>query len=218
LAALIIGAIAAFVTLGGPDYLSLAGIKANSDRLLALVGQFPARALFIAFAGVLAATAVGVSSIVLFSLLYGFLFGPWVASSLVLPGATIGASLLFLAARYLFAKAVRARFGPLATRLEAGFVRNSVGWLVLLRLTPLVPSFLVTLVPSLTRMRVSRFALATALGIMPATLIAAHLGEKLGHIASTRDLLEPQTIAIFALLVALALFPLAIRSRRRRGR
>jgi uncharacterized membrane protein YdjX (TVP38/TMEM64 family) len=93
-----------------------------------------------------------------------------------------------------------------------------VSWLLLLRLTPLVPSFLVTLVPSLTRMRARSFAFATALGIMPATLIAAHLGKKLGEIASTRDLLQPQTIVTFALLVALVLLPLAIRSRRSSGR
>ncbi len=203
--------------MGGPDYLSLAGIKAHRDRLLALVAQYPAQSLLIAFVGVVGATAIGASSIVLFALLYGFLFGPWVASGLVLPGATIGATLLFLAARYLFAKAVRARFGPLTTRLEAGFTRNAVSWLLLLRLTPLVPSFLVALVPSLTRMRARSFAFATALGIMPATLIAAHLGQNLGQIASARDLLEPPTLVTFGLLVALVLLPLAIRSGRRRG-
>jgi uncharacterized membrane protein YdjX (TVP38/TMEM64 family) len=218
LAALIVGGITAFAALGGPDYLSLAGIKVHRDRLLALTAQHYAQSLLIACAGIVAANALGVSSVVLFSLLCGFLFGPWMASTLVLAGTTVGATLLFLAGRYLFADAVRAHVGPLATRVEEGFERNAFAWLLLLRLTPLLPSFLVTLVPSLTRMRARSFALATALGIAPATLIATHLGQRLGQMESTRDLLEPQTLAIFALLVALVLLPLALRYRRGRGR
>lgn len=212
-----LGTIVAFIAVGGPDYLSFTSIKSHRDQLLAVTMGHYALALLIAFAGITAATAVGVTSIVLFSLLCGFLFGPGVASALVMVSATIGTTLLFLAGRYLFAKAVRARFGPLSTQLEANFVRNAFVWLLLLRLTPLLPSFLVTLVPSLTRMRVRSFVLATAVGITPATLISTNLGQTLGRMESMRDFLAPETLVTLALLIALVLLPLAIWSRRQRG-
>ena len=99
------------------------------------------------------------------------------APALILIGAAIGTSLLFLAVRHLFADAVRRRLGPKAARVSAGFAKNAFGWMLFLRLTPMVPYWLVNLVPAITSIRIGTYALATVLGIVPITLVVTSLGD-----------------------------------------
>ncbi len=206
-----VAALMAFVAFDGPHYLSLDAIKLHRDALLTFTQDHYARALLIAFVAYVTATSLSIPSTTLFSLLLGFLFGRWVATALIVVGATIGASLLFLAVRYLFADAVRRRLGPMATRIEAGFTRNAFCWMLFLRLTPMVPYFLVNLIPTITGIRVWTYALATMIGIIPVTFVFTNLGQTLGRIDSTRDLLSPEALTALALLGVLALVPVALR-------
>ena len=84
------------------------------------------------------------------SLTMGFIFGRWVGTVLVVIAATLGATLVFLAARYLFADAARRRMGALGERISAGFAENAFNYLLFLRLVPLFPFFLVNLAPAFT--------------------------------------------------------------------
>jgi uncharacterized membrane protein YdjX (TVP38/TMEM64 family) len=211
LAALLVAGVAAFIAAGGPHYLSLETIKEHRAALLEFTQQHYTQALLIALAAYIATTALSIPSGTLFALLLGFLFGRWVATALVLVGAAIGTSLLFLAVRHLFAHAVRRRLGPKATRVEAGFAKNAFGWMLFLRLTPMVPYWLVNLVPAITSIRIGTYALATVLGIVPITLVVTSLGERLGQIESLHDLLAPETLLLLALLGVLALVPVALR-------
>jgi uncharacterized membrane protein YdjX (TVP38/TMEM64 family) len=210
-ATLLAVALAAFLALGGPDYLSLDAIEQHRDALLAFTQAHYAQALLVAFVAYVAATSLSIPSGTLFALLLGFLFGRWVATALIVIGGTIGTSLLFLAVRYLFADAVRNRMGPLARRIEAGFTRNAFSWMLFLRLTPMVPYFLVNLIPTVTGIRLRTYALATMIGIIPVTFVFTNLGQTLGRIESTRDLVSPEVLTALALLGVLALVPVAIR-------
>ncbi|MEO8741122.1 MAG: VTT domain-containing protein [Casimicrobiaceae bacterium] len=211
LAAVLLAGIATFIAVGGPHYLSLETIKEHRAALLEFTQQHYAQALSIALIAYVASTALSIPLGTLFALLLGFLFGRWVATALILVGATIGTSLLFLAVRHLFADAVRRRLGPKATRGVAGFAQNAFGWMLFLRLTPLVPYWLVNLVPAITHIRIGTYALATMLGIVPITLVVTSLGQKLGQIESLHDLLAPETLLLLALLGGLALVPVALR-------
>ena len=71
----------------------------------------------------------------------GFIFGRWVGTALVVVAATLGATLLFLAARYLFADAARKRLGALGEKINAGFTENAFSYLLFLRLVPAVSVF-----------------------------------------------------------------------------
>jgi uncharacterized membrane protein YdjX (TVP38/TMEM64 family) len=209
--ALFIGAIAAFLAFDGPRYLQLDEVKQHRDALLALTREHYVQALVLAFVVYTAATAFSVPSGIVLSLTLGFLFGRWVATALIVVGGTLGATLLFMCARYLFAEPVRRRLGPLGERINRGFTRDGFSWLLFLRLTPIVPYFLVNLAPAVTDIRVRTYILATLIGILPSSLVFTNLGQTLGEIKSTRDLLEPETIAAFAALGLLALAPIAIR-------
>jgi uncharacterized membrane protein YdjX (TVP38/TMEM64 family) len=207
LVVLFAGVIVAFFALGGPRYLALESVQANRDALLAFTGEHFAAALALTFAAYVAAVAFSLPVATVLSLTIGFLFGRWVGTALIVAAATAGATLAFLAARYLFADAARKRMGALGERINAGFTANAFSYLLFLRLVPLFPFFLVNLAPAFTGIRVRTFVLATLVGIVPGTFVYVNLGQALGRIESTRDLVSPEIVGAFVLLGLFALVP-----------
>ena len=125
IAAVFITAIVAFFGLGGRKYLSLETIQANRDALLAFTDEHFVAAVAIAFAVYVVATAFSLPGALLLSLTMGFVFGRWVGTALVVISATVGATIVFLAARYLFADWARKRMGTLGEKINAGFTDNA---------------------------------------------------------------------------------------------
>jgi uncharacterized membrane protein YdjX (TVP38/TMEM64 family) len=213
LALLFAAAVAAFFALGGYRYLTLDTIKGNRDTLLAFTQAHYAQALVIAFLVYVAAAAFSLPGGLLLSLTCGFLFGRWAGTVLVVFAATIGATLLFVAARYVFADAARKRLGALGEKINAGFTRDAFSYMLFLRLVPAFPFFLVNLAPAFTSIPLRTFVLATFIGIIPGTFVFANLGETLGRIDSLQGLVSWETLGAFALLGILALVPIVVRRR-----
>lgn len=217
LAGLLLAALAAFFALDGPRYLSLDAVKANRDALLAFADRHYAAALALAFLVYAGATALSLPGGLAMSLAVGFVFGRWVGTLLVVVAGTVGATLVFLAARYLVADAARRRMGAVGERINAGFTRDAFAYLLFLRLVPLFPFFLVNLAPALTSVPLRTYVAATAIGIVPGTFVYVNLGQALGRIESLAGLVSRETLAAFALLGAIALLPVAWK-RWKRGR
>jgi len=213
LALLFAAAVAAFFALGGYRYLTLDTIKGNRDALLAFTQAHYAQALVIAFFVYVAAAAFSLPGGLLLSLTCGFLFGRWAGTVLVVLAATIGATLLFVAARYVFADAARKRLGALGEKINAGFTRNAFSYMLFLRMVPAFPFFLVNLAPAFTSIPLRTFVLATFIGIIPGTFVFVNLGETLGRIDSLQGLVSWETLGAFALLGILALVPVVVRRR-----
>ncbi|MBT5517571.1 MAG: TVP38/TMEM64 family protein, partial [Rhodobiaceae bacterium] len=68
------------------------------------------------------------------SLAGGLMFGTWTGGLLIVMGATLGASGLFVAARFIMGDALRARAGPALQKFEASFNRDALSYLFILRL------------------------------------------------------------------------------------
>jgi uncharacterized membrane protein YdjX (TVP38/TMEM64 family) len=203
--------IVAFFAAGGQRYLSLDAVKANRDALLAFTEAHYVAALAIAFVTYMSAAALSIPGGLVLSLTMGFLFGRWVGTLLVVIAATIGATIVLVAARYLFADAARRRMGRLGAKITAGFTENAFSYLLFLRLVPLFPFFLVNLAPAFTTIRVRTFALGTLIGIIPGTFVIVNLGQTLGRIESLSGILSPETFGAFAMLGLLALAPVLVR-------
>lgn len=203
-----------FFVLGGDEWLRFETIRAHRDELLALAHTHRGAALLLAFTGYVAVVALSVPGATVASLAVGFLFGRWVGTLLIVSAATIGATIVFLAARHLFADAARRRLGPRAQRVVEGFERDAVNYLLFLRLVPVFPFWLANLVPAFTPVRTRTFVLTTALGILPGTFVFANLGESLGRIESPDQLLSPEVLLALGLLGLLALLPVALRKLR----
>ena len=211
LALVFAGAVAAFFALGGYRYLTLDTIKDNRDALLAFTQAHYAQAVVIAFLVYVAAAAFSLPGGLILSLTCGFLFGRWAGTVLVVLAASIGATLLFLAARYVFADSARKRLGALGEKINAGFTRNAFSYMLFLRLVPAFPFFLVNLAPAFTSIPLRTYALATFIGIIPGTFVFVNLGETLGRIDSLQGLVSWETLGAFALLGVLALVPVVVR-------
>jgi uncharacterized membrane protein YdjX (TVP38/TMEM64 family) len=215
--AVFVGAVIAFFALGGPKYLTLDAVKAHRDTLLDYTRQHFALSLLIAFAVYVAAASFSIPGAVLLSLTIGFLFGRWIGTALVVVAATIGATVAFLAARYIFADAARRRLGAVGERINAGFTEDGFSYLLFLRLVPLFPFFLVNLAPALTTIPLRTYVLATLVGILPGTFVFVNLGQTLGRIESLSGLISIETLGAFALLGVFALVPVVVRKLRARS-
>ena len=220
-AAIFAAGIVGFFALGGQRYLSLDTVKANRDALLSFADRHFVAALVLAFVVYAGTVALSLPGGLVLSLAMGFIFGRWVGTALVVLAATVGATLVFLAARYLFADAARSRLGPLGQRINAGFTENAFSYLLFLRLVPLFPFFLVNLAPAFTGIPLRTYVLATLIGIVPGTFVYVNLGRALGRIDSLQGLVSQDTLVAFALLGLFALLPVAwkhLKGRRSNGR
>jgi uncharacterized membrane protein YdjX (TVP38/TMEM64 family) len=212
-------AVIAFFALGGHKYLTLDTIKANRDALKSFASEHQLLAVAIAFAFYTLAVACSLPGALILSLTCGFLFGRWLGTALIVSAATLGATLVFLAARYLFADWARSKLGSIGQKINEGFSENAFSYMLFLRLVPAFPFFLVNLAPAFTSIRLSTYVLATAIGIIPGSFVFANLGGTLGTIDSLSGLVSRETLIAFVLLGLLALVPVVIRKvRSRRAR
>ncbi|MFN3292454.1 MAG: FAD-dependent oxidoreductase, partial [Gemmobacter sp.] len=160
------------------------------------------------FAGYVGVTALSLPVAVWMTLAAGALFGFWWGLLLVSFAASLGATLAFLAARYLLRDAVRRRFGARMQGIEAGLARDGAFYLFALRLVPLVPFFAVNLAMGLTAMRTATFYLVSQAGMLAGTAVYVNAGTQLAQLDSLSGILSPGMLVSFALL---GLFPLAAR-------
>jgi uncharacterized membrane protein YdjX (TVP38/TMEM64 family) len=189
--------------------LSLAALKDNRDKLLAFTQANYAAAAGLFILSYIAVTGLSLPGAVILTLAGGFLFGGVVGTLLVNVGATTGATLAFLTARYLLRDAVEQKFGAWLGPLQEGFAKNAFSYLMTLRLIPLFPFFVVNLVSGLTRVSLGTYVAATALGIIPGSFVYAYAGRQLGTINSLKEIASPNVIGAFVLLGLLALLPIA---------
>jgi uncharacterized membrane protein YdjX (TVP38/TMEM64 family) len=203
--------IGAFYVFDLMAYISLDVLKANRDKLLAFTDEHYWSAVGLFILTYVAQTAFSLPGATLMTLTGGFLFGSLWAAVYVNIGATTGATLAFLAARYLFRGWVEQRFGNRLAAFQVGFTRNAFNYLLTLRLIPLFPFFLVNLLSGLTRVKAGTYVAATALGIIPGSLAYTFAGRQLSAINSLAELASPRLLLAFTLLGLLFLMPVVYR-------
>jgi uncharacterized membrane protein YdjX (TVP38/TMEM64 family) len=226
------------VAVVGSGGLGFERVVAYRDRLQGLVGENAALAALTYAAAYVTAVALSVPGSVFLTILGGFLFGWKLGGALALVSAATGAVLIFLIARTAAGDILVRKAGPRLKNLAAGFRREAFLYLLFLRFVIVVPFWLTNLAAAVFGVPLATFALATFIGMIPATFTFAGVGSRLdGLIAHQRaevdacraagradcsfdpglsDVLEPLDLAIFAALSALALAPVVVR--RVRGR
>jgi uncharacterized membrane protein YdjX (TVP38/TMEM64 family) len=222
---LVLGAgLVAFFALGLGEYLSFETLRQNRTWLLQQVEASAARAA-LAYMGVyILVVAFSLPGGAIMTITGGFLFGQWLGTAYVIVAATIGASVVFLAARTALGDLLRGRAGPFLQKMEAGFREDALSYMLVLRLVPAFPFFIVNLVPAFLGVRLRDFVIATIVGIIPATFVYASVGAGLGSIfddgeLSAGDILTPEIVIGLLGLAALALLPVAYKKlKARRGR
>lgn len=143
----------------------------------------------------------------------GFLFGALWGTIYTVTAATIGATAIFFLVQSTLGKPLRDKAGPWLAKMAKGFQDNAFSYLLVLRLIPLFPFFVVNLVPGLLGVRTRTYIIATAIGIIPGTYVYTVFGTGIGRIFdagetfTTRDILSNEMIIALIGLAVLSLLP-----------
>jgi pyruvate/2-oxoglutarate dehydrogenase complex dihydrolipoamide dehydrogenase (E3) component/uncharacterized membrane protein YdjX (TVP38/TMEM64 family) len=205
LLAILVLLVAGFFYFDLGQYLRLEFFKAQQAAIDAYVRTHTLRALLFYFLIYVAVTGLSLPGAALMTLVGGAIFGLLWGTVVVSFASTIGATLAFLASRFLLRDLVQRRFGGSLKAVNAGVRKDGAFYLFTLRLVPLFPFFVINLVMGLTPMRTLTYFVVSQIGMLPGTLVYVNAGTQLGRIESLAGILSPGLILSFTLL---GLFPL----------
>jgi uncharacterized membrane protein YdjX (TVP38/TMEM64 family) len=185
-----------FFCLGWDRYLSFQAMSENKELLSQWSDEnyFMSVLLFIGAYSVLSAFSVPTG--VWMTMVGGFMFGTLAGGLFSLLGATIGAMVIFFIARYTLAAVFRKKCGEAIISMEAGFKENELSYMLVLRLVPLFPFWLINLVPAFLDVTPRAYLIGTLLGMIPGALVYASVGNGLSAIFESG--IEPDIGIIFS--------------------
>lgn len=194
-------------------YLSFESLKQHRQLLLQWTkAHFIAVSLGYCLIYILAVT-LSIPGAVFITLTGGFLFGIVWGALFVITSATIGAIFIFLIVKYAFADKFAQKSETWLGKMRRGFNDSAFNYLLVLRLVPLFPFWMVNIAPALLNVSLPVYASATFFGIMPASIVFVALGTSLGQVFATDSqpdlsiLLQPQILLSLCGLALLALIP-----------
>ena len=225
--AAVVAVVALLVAFGPDNATVLETLRSHREALLAMVAENAAIAALVYALIYAVAIALSIPGGAMMTIVGGFLFGPLRTTLYVVVAATVGASALFLIARGAVGDRLRGRAGPWLAKMEAGFQENALSYLLVLRLVPLFPFFVVNLAPAFLGVRFRTYLVATFFGIIPGTFVFALAGGGLGSVLdagaefSVSSVLTPEVVGALIGLALLALVPVVyktLKARRTAGR
>ncbi|PMH44962.1 dihydrolipoamide dehydrogenase [Vibrio sp. 10N.286.49.B3] len=186
------------------QYLTLENAKAQQQALDTYINDNFISAAILYFGAYVVITAFSIPGAAVVTLLGAALFGFWTSLLLVSFASTIGATFAFLSSRFLLKDWVQNKFGDKLETINQGVEKDGAFYLFTLRLIPVFPFFLINLLMGLTPIKVSRYYLASQIGMLPGTAVYLNAGTQLAEIESLSGIVSPSVLASFALL---GLFP-----------
>ena len=198
-------AIAAFYALDLARYFRLDYLKLQQAAIDAYLQAHPLNTGLLFFSIYVAVTALSLPVAAIMTLAAGAIFGFLWGTLIVSFAASIGATLAFLASRFLFRDLILRKFGDKLRAIDAGVNREGGFYLFTLRLVPLFPFFVVNLALGLTAMRSWTFYWVSQLGMLAGTVVYVNAGTQLAQIDAPGDILSAKVVGSFVLL---GLFPL----------
>lgn len=202
---LVATAIVAFFVFDLGRFLNLETLKSHQEELQDYARTHPWQSAGGFFVAYTLLTALSFPGATIMTLAAGAIFGLWWGMLIVSFASSIGATLAFLAARFLFRESIQQRFGDKLKSFDEGIARDGAFYLFTLRLAPIFPFFLINLVMGLTSMRAWKFYWVSQVGMLAGTLVYVNAGTQLAQITTLKGILSPDLIFSFVLL---GIFPL----------
>lgn len=206
---ILFGAASVWLT-GLNEYLTFENLKGNRDILRSYVESHYIPSVIVFIAAVVS-TAFFVPGAIAVTLVGGFLFGVLLGTLYLLAGATMGASLAFLSARYVLGNWVQRRYEEQLRIFNREMARHGHNYLITFRIVPVMPFFLVNYLAGITRMPIGRFMWTTAVGMLPGSVVYSFAGRELRGIESPDDIMSPKLLSALILLALFALLPVLLR-------
>ena len=213
--AVVVGALIWLISRNPPDLDTLRGHLVDLD---AWRMDRPVLVVVLFFSAYVGVTALSLPLATWMTLAAGALFGFWTGLLIVSFASTIGATLAFLAARYLLRDWVHERFGGRLDAIDAGMERDGPFYLFTLRLIPVVPFFAINLLMGLTPIRAWVFYAVSQIGMLAGTAVYVNAGTQLAQLDSLSGIVSAPILISFALLGIfpwIAKFVLGLVKRRR---
>ncbi|CAA0078795.1 TVP38/TMEM64 family inner membrane protein YdjZ [BD1-7 clade bacterium] len=205
-AVLTVIAVVVFFVSGGQDVFTLANIKVVQGDIAALFAEHPVLIIAGFMAIYIVCTALSIPVATLLTLLAGSVFGFIPGLIIASFASTMGATLAFLLARFLFRDSLQTRYADNLTRINQGLEEEGGFFLFAMRLVPLFPFFMVNFLFGLTPIKTLTFFGVSQLGMLPGTAVYVYAGTELGQIDQLQDIASPSLLIAFALL---GVFPIA---------
>jgi len=180
--------------------LTIETLKSKKDLLELYFQANPWQTIGIYFLIYVLATGLSLPGATVLTLAGGMLFGFWIGTVIVSFASTVGATLAFLASRFLFKDFVERRFGDRLQSINAGVKKEGAFYLFTLRLVPVFPFFLINLVMGLTSIKTATYFFVSQLGMLAGTAVYVNAGTELAEITSLRGILSPGLLISFALI------------------
>lgn len=210
-----------FVRFSGiDDYMTFENLKRNRDSLQEFVKNHYILSV-LCYIVIYISAAFFVPGAIPLTVVGGLLFGVFWGTVYVCIGATVGATLAFFTARYLIGEWLQDRYRNQLRRFNKEMSRHGHYYLIMIRLTPLLPFFLINYLAGLTMIPFRVFLLTFLITLLPGSVIYAFAGQHLGTIESLEDILSVETLLIIILLLAIVILSLiaykCIKDIRRKG-
>ncbi len=180
--------------------IDLADAQQHFGRLSEMYQANQLVATLVFFSAYVAVTAFSLPLATLLTLLAGALFGAWYGVLIVSFASSMGATLAMLISRYALSHLVAKRLGSYTDQINRGVEEDGPFYLFALRLTPVVPFFIVNLLMGLTTMRAWVFYCVSQLGMLPLTVVYVNAGTQLASLRSVSDITDPWLLGSLALL------------------
>jgi pyruvate/2-oxoglutarate dehydrogenase complex dihydrolipoamide dehydrogenase (E3) component/uncharacterized membrane protein YdjX (TVP38/TMEM64 family) len=190
------------------QYFSLPYLKSRQAELDGYYRENAVLTLLAFFIVYVTVTALSLPWATVMTLVAGAVFGVFWGTVIVSFASTIGATLAFLASRFVLRDSIQARFGDKLKILNEGIAKDGAFYLFTLRLVPAVPFFVINLAMGLTPIRTWTFYWVSQIGMLAGTVVYVNAGTQIAKIDSLRGILSPTLLASFTLL---GIFPLVAR-------
>ncbi len=197
--------IVAFFYFDLQHFLTLSSLKSQQTIISNYCNTHPVMAIAIYALFYIAVTGLSLPGATILTLAGGALFGLYWGTLIVSFASSIGATLAFLAARFLFRDVVHNKFGDRLNTIEEGIARDGAYYLFTLRLVPLFPFFVINLLMGITQLKTITFYWVSQAGMLAGTLVYVNAGTQLAKLESLSGVLSPILLGSFVLL---GLFPL----------
>ena len=198
--AIIVTAVIAFFAFDLKQYFTLDYFQSQRAAIEAQVQAYPLRTGLLFFAVYVAVTGLSLPGATIMTLIVGAVFGLLWGVIIVSFASTLGATLAFLASRFLLRDWVQDKFGDKLKPINDGIAREGAFYLFALRLVPAFPFFVINLVMGLTPIRTWTYYWVSQIGMFAGTVVYIYAGTQLGAFRISAGLL-----IAFALL---GIFPL----------
>lgn len=201
--AVLLGLAIAFFALGLDQYMSFEALREHRTFLTEFVSEnlILAILIYMVVYSFLVAASLPAGSV--FTITGGFLFGSILGTAVTVMAATIGATLIFLIAKGALGDSMREKAGGTMEKILDGFREDAFSYLLVLRLVPLFPFFVVNIAPAFAGVSVKTYTIATFFGIIPGTFVFSQVGTGLGSIFDAGEEFTASNILTTEIVIAL---------------